>query len=89
MMKTRLLVIAATSSVLALSVVALPAEAASAKHYSNCTALHKAYKHGVGKPGAKDKTSSRRVTTFKKSSALYAANKGLDRDKDGIACEQR
>jgi|CXWJ01.1.fsa_nt_gi hypothetical protein len=59
------------------------------KKFKNCTALNKTYKHGVGKPGAKDKTSGKRVTNFKKSAALYNANKHLDRDKDGIACEKR
>jgi hypothetical protein len=33
------------------------------------------------------------VTTFKRSTALYNLamryNSGLDRDKDGVACEQR
>jgi hypothetical protein len=29
------------------------------------------------------------VTTFFKSTALYAANAGSDRDGDGIACEKR
>ena len=33
------------------------------------------------------------MTTFKKSDSLYAkaikANKGLDRDKDGVACEKK
>jgi hypothetical protein len=32
------------------------------------------------------------VTTFKRSTKLYAKamseNRGLDRDKDGVACEQ-
>lgn len=41
--------------------------------------------------GARDKTTGVRVTTFKRSNALYQtamkSNKGLDRDKDGIACE--
>ena len=45
------------------------------------------------KARAKDKTSGTPVTTFKHSDSLYAqamkANKGLDRDKDGIACEKR
>lgn len=68
--------------------LAMPADAA-AKHYANCTAMHKAYPHGVGKKGAKDKTSGARVTTFKVSNSLYAANKGSDRDHDGIACEKR
>jgi len=61
-----------------------------ATHYKNCKALNAKYRHGVGKPGAKDHTSSGHpVTNFKRSSALYAANKSLDRDKDGIACEKR
>lgn len=72
------------------SVVADPADAA-AKKFKNCTALNKTYKHGVGKPGAKDKVSgsSKPVTNFKRSKALYKANKKMDRDKDGIACEKR
>ncbi len=61
--------------------------------YKNCTAVNKKYPHGVGRSGAKDKTSGKKVTTFKKSSALYqeamSYNRGLDRDKDGIACEKR
>lgn len=61
-----------------------------AKKFKNCTALNKVYKHGVGKPGAKDKSRGKcRVTTFKKSAALYKANKKMDRDKDGIACMKR
>jgi hypothetical protein len=66
---------------------AVAADAAPVKTFKNCTALHKVYPHGVGKPGAKDHTSGTRVTTFKKSAKLYAANKKSDRDKDGIACE--
>jgi len=68
-----------------------PAEAVSAKAktYKNCTALNKVYPHGVGKPGAVDKTSGKRVTNFKKSTDLYNANKKSDRDGDKIACEKR
>jgi hypothetical protein len=29
------------------------------------------------------------VTNFRRSNRLYRLNKGLDRDKDGIACEKR
>lgn len=69
-----------------------PAGAVPAK-WKNCTAVNKSYPHGVGKATAKDRTSGRPVTTFKRSNSLYAtamkANKGLDRDKDGIACEKR
>jgi hypothetical protein len=58
--------------------------------YKNCAALNKAYKHGVGKPGAKDKVASGKkpVKNFGVNLALYNANKRLDRDKDGIACEK-
>jgi hypothetical protein len=89
---------ASVVSVLALSlpiaaVGSAPADAASST-YKNCTALHKKYPHGVGKSGATDKVSgsSKPVTNFTKSTKTYKAamkkNKGLDRDKDGIACEQ-
>jgi hypothetical protein len=67
-----------------------PAEAATPK-YKNCTAMHKKYKHGVAKKGAKDKVSgsTKPVTNFKVSNSIYKKNKGLDRDKDGVACEKR
>jgi hypothetical protein len=58
----------------------------------NCTALNKRYPHGVGKVGARDKTTGDQVTTFRRSNALYATamrwNRTLDRDKDGVACEK-
>jgi hypothetical protein len=60
--------------------------------YKNCTNLNKKYPHGVGKANARDKTEDEPVTTFKRSTRLYniamSYNKGLDRDKDGIACEK-
>ncbi len=60
--------------------------------FKNCTALHKVYKHGVGRTYAKDKTSGEPVTNFKRSTKLYKKIVGyrsdLDRDKDGIACEK-
>ena len=78
--------------------VSSSAEAAAGPHaFKNCTALNKQFHHGVGRPGAKDKTSGDPVTNFKKSRPLYLANNGprsrrtgeydLDRDNDGIACE--
>jgi hypothetical protein len=60
----------------------------AARSFANCTALNRVYKHGVGKWGARDHTSGTRVTTFKRSNALYRANDGMDRDGDGIACEK-
>lgn len=59
--------------------------------YENCTALNGDYPHGVGLPGARDRTRSGTspVTTFKVSTRLYNANADKDRDGDGIACENR
>ena len=64
--------------------------AATAKHYKNCTALNKVYPHGVGKPGAVDHVSghTKKVKNFTVDLAVYQANKGSDRDHDGIACEK-
>jgi hypothetical protein len=60
--------------------------------YKNCTNLHKVYPHGVGRVGARDKTSGTPVTTFWRSAPLYrlamSYNRRLDRDQDGIACEK-
>ena len=74
---------------LAMSLVFASAPAEAATTFANCKQLNKKYKHGVGLPGAKDRTSGKPVTNFKRSKALYKANKKSDRDKDGIACEKR
>jgi hypothetical protein len=91
-MRTRVFAAVALSTGLTLGGLAAPADAAT--HYTtykNCTAMHAKYKHGVGKKGAKDKVTGKTkpVTNFYVSNGLYAANKKLDRDKDGIACEKR
>ena len=57
------------------------------KKYKNCTALNKVYEHGVGRKGAVDKGGS--VDDFTVDTATYKKNTKSDRDKDGIACEQR
>ncbi|MBD8060186.1 excalibur calcium-binding domain-containing protein [Cellulomonas sp. JH27-2] len=70
--------------------------AAHATSYKNCTALHKKYAGGVAKSSKVHNTKTshgkkvRAASTYKPkvSAALYAANKKLDRDKDGIACER-
>ena len=75
----------------------IPAHAVTptaAKKYGNCKALNKVFPHGVAKSkSAKDRNMKKQlvsdpVTNFKVNAAAYAANKGLDRDKDGIACEK-
>jgi hypothetical protein len=68
------------------------AAAAVPAPWKNCTQVNKKYRHGVGRVGARDKTSGTPVTTFRRSNLLYRTamryNRGLDRDKDGIACER-
>lgn len=91
-MKHRLLAGLAAGA-LAFSLLPLAATAAEAApvRYKNCAALNKAYKHGVAKKGAKDRVrgKTKPVTTFRIDTALYTANRHLDADKDGVACEKR
>jgi Excalibur calcium-binding domain len=60
----------------------------AARRYTNCKALNRVYPHGVGRPGAHDKTSGQPVTNFRVNSKVYASNRARDRDHDGIACEK-
>ena len=68
------------------------AEAKAPPLYKNCTNLNKRYPHGVGKVLARDKSAGEPVTNFRRSTEAVPRrdelDKGLDRDKDGIACEQ-
>lgn len=61
--------------------------------WKNCTIVNRRLPHGVGRATAHDATSGTPVTNFRHDTAMYKAamraNKGLDRDKDGIACEKR
>ncbi len=88
-------VIAAATLALPLSALVATAPAADAATgiYKNCTALHGKWAHGVGRAKAHDKTSGTPVTNFLHSTKQYNAamkkNSGLDRDKDGIACEAK
>jgi hypothetical protein len=66
-------------------VVPLPAP----RKYMNCAALNKVYPHGVGLPGAVDRTSGSPVVDFTRDAATYRLNPARDRDKDRIACERR
>jgi Excalibur calcium-binding domain len=60
--------------------------------WKNCKHVNVRYPHGVGRMGAHDETSGTPVTNFKHSTFLYRTamrySRGLDRDKDGIACEK-
>ncbi|WP_433209238.1 excalibur calcium-binding domain-containing protein [Dactylosporangium sp. CS-047395] len=71
--------------------LALPTGQAAPKRYVNCAALQHDFPHGVARAGATDKVARRAkpVTTFTVNQAAYDANKRLDADKDGVACERR
>ncbi|QYF91027.1 excalibur calcium-binding domain-containing protein [Arthrobacter sp. PAMC25284] len=96
---SKVIISSLATAALLLTVSAVPATAApSPKSYKNCAELNKVYPHGVGKSGARDRTSGKPVTNFKVSNTLYSYNDGgakrhlgerdLDRDNDGIACEK-
>ena len=69
---------------------------AQPKKFKNCTAMNRVFKGGVAKKksaknmktvnGKKVKANSKYKP--KVSAKWYRLNKGLDRDKDGIACER-
>jgi hypothetical protein len=85
------------SGVLALFILisfTTPATAATIK-YKNCKKLNAVHTSGVAKPGAQNTkkvngkvvaVTTTGVPTY--DAALYKKNKGLDRDKDGVACEK-
>jgi hypothetical protein len=66
--------------------LAAPADAAT--HFANCTSMHRTYKHGVAKSAA---AAAKQVRAGygrpAVKPAVYAANRGSDRDGDGTACE--
>ncbi len=87
----------ASAMVFTVAAFAAPAaQAAPVKNYKNCTALNKEYAGGVARTGkaVNMKTVSGKKVRADSSyspkvrAALYDRNKGLDRDKDGIACER-
>lgn len=88
----KILTLVSLASCSALVVASVPAvaSAAPARKYSNCAALNKQYRHGVAKSGGKDRVKGRTkpVRNFTVNTALYNANRGLDRDHDGVACEK-
>ena len=99
-MSVKTILVASVAATGLLLTVSVPANAAPApRSYKNCTELNRVYPHGVGKKGARDRTSGRPVTNFTVNNTVYAYNDGapkryfreydLDRDNDGIACEKR
>ncbi len=65
------------------TVLLLPGAASAATKYKNCTELRKKFPAGVAQS-----VKSAGASGAKVSKSIYALHKGLDRDKDGIACEK-
>jgi hypothetical protein len=92
-MRLRPVLIAAAVAATSLLIPAGPASA-SVPHYANCTKMHVAahgkYKGGIARKGARDHRAGGGHAKYKPyvSTSYYNANKKMDRDKDGIACEQ-
>ncbi|KMY49609.1 excalibur calcium-binding domain-containing protein [Peribacillus loiseleuriae] len=61
---------------------------AAPKSFKNCTELNKVYKGGVSKSSTAKNVGGKTKYKPTVNAELYNANKKLDRDKDGIACER-
>jgi hypothetical protein len=59
----------------------------TARVFDNCTAMHRVFPGGVARPGVVNEGGNTRYAP-KVSRKLYNANRSMDRDKDGIACER-
>ena len=79
-----------TAAVLALGVAAIPAQPADAApaKFKNCTMLNKTFKGGVSMNATVRNKGGKTKYAPTVNTAVYNNNKGLDRDKDGIACER-
>jgi excalibur calcium-binding domain-containing protein len=86
------LLVAVVVGLVVLAASASAAREAIPARWKNCTVVNKRFPHGLGKLRAHDRTTGTPVTNFRRSTALYLTamhyNRGLDRDKDGIACEK-
>lgn len=56
--------------------------------YKNCTAMNKVYSNGVAQSLKFKNLGKGPIATPKIDAKIYLANKKLDTDKDGIACEK-
>ena len=93
MRPSRIVVVAVAAAVVAIPTTATASTirpaAAAPVHFTSCAKLHVKFPNGVGLVGAKDHVAkgAKPVTNVTRNKAWYLKNKGLDRDKDGIACE--
>jgi|tagenome__1003787_1003787.scaffolds.fasta_scaffold20672862_1 hypothetical protein len=83
-MRKFIIAVAALAALAATAAIAAPADA-SVRHFRNCTAMHTVYPHGIATSRAAAKAHGWQA---KVSASLYKANKQMDRDRDGVACER-
>ncbi|GIE97410.1 excalibur calcium-binding domain-containing protein [Paractinoplanes rishiriensis] len=59
--------------------------------FAKCADLQAKFPHGVARPEAVDvvRGVAKPATKFTVHPVLYLANRHLDRDRDGVACEKR
>jgi Ni/Co efflux regulator RcnB len=82
-------------ALVAIAAITLPAaqasgtqEARGARQYANCRALHRDWEHGVARSRAA--ANAEVADGYGRphvSRALYRANRDLDANDDGVACE--
>jgi hypothetical protein len=76
------------AAVLGVSVLANGAAQASARQFADCNALHTVYPNGVSRTAKPSPFPFWvKIRPPVADAATYAANKKLDRDSDGVACE--
>ncbi len=80
----RLLAIVVAISFLAVPTASLGAQTA----YKNCAALNKTFPNGVAQTAKSKNLGKGPIASPKVDAKVYLANKKLDVDKDGIACEK-
>ena len=90
MVKKAIVLVAALAVIASLGGPAMGAQQVSrARHYVNCTALHRDYPHGVARSRAA--ANAEVADGYRRphvSRRLYRANSDLDANNDGVACER-
>jgi hypothetical protein len=77
------------TAMMALALVSAPLSSwAAPTVYKSCTAMNKAYQNGVAQSSKSKNLGKGPIATPKIDAKVYLANKKLDTDKDGIACEK-
>jgi hypothetical protein len=69
-------------------VAAMVPAATAARYFPNCKSVNAVHTHGIAKNAHAAAHASGLTGRPFVNLKLYTANRGLDRDKDGVACEK-